>query len=255
MSSSASGISSIMGRRRYTGARLFLVSVIFSLLHGEVTVPRFGRGTYEMYAATTAAIFAIENITLNDSIENDMATKAEQRLFVAAVYRAANALCNMYGLDSIHPLFVTAQAAIEAGWKLNADGSNNLFGITKGSSWTGEVKLCLTREIFGVPDKKFYDPERVVSVTPLSGGRYEYRVHRLFRVYPDLQSCLDDHLAILRKPGYADAWPYRHDPEEFARRIVDTVGAKYATDPNYARTMISVIGTVRKIVTELKLAS
>ncbi|MDR2469786.1 MAG: hypothetical protein LBD27_04820, partial [Tannerella sp.] len=111
----------------------------------------------------------------------------------------------------IHWLFIAAQAALEAGWKLS--DINNLFGITKGTSWTGETKLCLTREVFSVPDRKFILPEKVVSVTPLSGGRYDYRLHRLFRVYPNLEACLDDHLAILRKSGYADAWPRTGRPE------------------------------------------
>jgi flagellar protein FlgJ len=180
-----------------------------------------------------------------------MATKAEQYEFVKAVWPAAKAL--FIANDSIDPVFVTAQAALETGWKLKADGTNNLFGITKGSSWTGETKLCPTREVFSVPDKKFTLPEKVVSVTPLSGGRYDYRVHRLFRVYPNLEACLDDHLAILRRPGYADAWPYRNDPKEFARRIADSTGAKYATDPNYAQTMAAMIETVRKRLAELRI--
>jgi flagellar protein FlgJ len=166
---------------------------------------------------------------------------------VRAVYPAARELWER--LDSIHPVFVTAQAALETGWKLKgADGTNNLFGITKGTSWKGPTKLCFTREVFTVPDKKFVLPERVVSVTSLTGGKYEYRLWRLFRVYGSLEACLDDHLSVLRKPGYADAWPYRNDPKEYARRIVDLTGAKYATDPAYATTMSVVVGMVDKIV-------
>jgi flagellar protein FlgJ len=181
-------------------------------------------------------------------VEKDMATKSEQARFVAAVYPAAKALWEKQ--DSIHPLFVTAQAALETGWKLKADGTNNLFGITKGSSWKGEVKLCLATEYFASPDKKFSLPERVVSVEQLSEGRYKYRVYRFFRVYRTLEECLDDHLTLLRKPMYADAWPFRNDPKEYACRIVDRVGAKYATDPNYATTMAKMIDGVGGIVDE-----
>jgi flagellar protein FlgJ len=144
---------------------------------------------------------------------------------------------------------VTAQAALETGWNVKADGTNNLFGITKGS-WAGETKLCLTNEVFSVPDKKFFLPENVISVKPVGGGKYSYRVWRLFRVYDNIGACLDDHLAVLRKPGYADCYPFRDDPKEFARRISDSVGAKYATAPNYATTMAVMVNMVDKIVKE-----
>jgi flagellar protein FlgJ len=181
-----------------------------------------------------------------------MATKTEQKEFVKAIYPAAKALWE--NQDSIHPLFVTAQAALETGWKLKgADGTNNIFGITKGSTWKGETKLCRTTESFTVPDKKFYAPEWVVNVEKISENRYKYLLWRLFRVYRNMEECLNDHLAVLRKSAYADAWPYRNDPKEYARRISDHVGARYATAENYASAMISTINSVEKLIKELKL--
>jgi flagellar protein FlgJ len=180
-----------------------------------------------------------------------MSTKSEQINFIREVYPAA---CRLYmAKDSIHPVFVTAQAALETGWKSKgAEGTNNLFGITRGSSWRGEVKLCLTTEYFATPDKRFTAPERVVSVTPAGGGRYAYRVYRLFRVYDSLEACLYDHLAVLRGAGYADAWAYRSDAKEYALRISDCVGAKYATSADYARVMCGVIDTVNKRIIEIR---
>jgi flagellar protein FlgJ len=202
-----------------------------------------------VFADTTDVFIATTLSILND---RDMATKAERLDFVRAVYPAARDLWEKQ--DSIHPLFVTAQAALETGWKLSgADETNNLFGITKGSRWKGETKLCLTREVFSIPDKVFVLPERVKDVTMLAGGKYEYRLWRLFRVYASLEACLDDHLSILRGPGYADAWPYRNDPKEYARRISDSVGAKYATDPSYDVTMRTMIGMIECYVKELRL--
>jgi flagellar protein FlgJ len=168
--------------------------------------------------------------------------------FVERVYPAAKALWEKR--ESIHPVFVTAQAALETGWKLKTDGTNNLFGMTKGCSWQGEVRLCLTDDYFCVPDRKFDAPERVVEVEKVGQGRYRYRLWRLFRVYGSMEGCLSDHLALLRKPGYADAWPYRDDPREFARRISDSAGARYATAPDYAETMAAVIDCVEKIIRE-----
>jgi flagellar protein FlgJ len=189
-------------------------------------------------------------VTESIIISEDMATKNERIEFVKAVYPAAKALWEKR--DSISPLFVTAQAALETGWKLKGDGTNNLFGITKGSSWTGAVKMCLTTEYFATPDRKFQAPEMVVSVEK-SGDRYRYRVYRLFRAYDSIEGCLDDHLGVLRGPGYADAYPYRNDPKMYAERVSDSVGARYATAPDYAAVMAGVIDSVERIVEELGL--
>lgn len=178
-----------------------------------------------------------------------MATKTEQIEFVKKIYPAAKNLYKNKG--GIHPLFVTAQAALETGWQIKGI-SNNIFGITKGTTWTGKTELCLTTEYFSTPNKSFQEPERIVQVLPVpSNGRYRYRVYRLFRVYDSLEYCLDDHLSLLKKPMYADAWPYRNDPQEYAKRIVDDTGAKYATDPNYATIMSDVIDRVDGYVKEL----
>lgn len=163
-----------------------------------------------------------------------------QTEFVKWVYPAAKK-------GEIHPAFVTAQAALETGWGKSAIG-NNLFGITKGSSWNGKLQLVTTTEYFTTPNKRFPSPEQVLKVQALGNGKYKYKVKRLFRDYDTLEQCLEDHLSILKKKMYADAWPHRNDPREFARRIVDNTGARYATDPNYAQTMCSIIGTVEKIV-------
>jgi flagellar protein FlgJ len=178
-----------------------------------------------------------------------MATKKAQVEFIKAIYPAAH---NLYAKnDGIHPVFVTAQAALETGWTVK-DFGNNIFGITKGNGWTGETQLAATREEFSSPNKKFYPPEEIVSITPMANGKYEYRVRREFRKYDSLEDCLDDHLSILKRPGYADAWVYRNDPKEFARRISDDTGAKYATDSSYAKTMCAVIDTVINRIKEIR---
>jgi flagellum-specific peptidoglycan hydrolase FlgJ len=168
----------------------------------------------------------------------------QQIEFVKYIYPAADRL---YLAGWVHPLFVTAQAALETGWKIKGIG-NNIFGITKGSKWTGPVSLELTTEYFKTQSVKFKAPERVVSIEHVGPCKYKYRVYRYFRNFASLDECLDNHLELLRKPGYADAWPYRDDPKEFARRLVDDTGAKYATAPNYAEVMAGIIDTVERIV-------
>lgn len=173
-----------------------------------------------------------------------MATKAEQTEFVKKIYPAAERLHRAGGVS---PLFVTAQAALETGWKIRGIG-NNIFGITRGSKWTGPVSLELTTEYFKTPDGKFKAPETVVSVEWVGPDKYRYRVYRYFRNFASIDECLDNHLALLRSPGYADAWPYRDDAKEFARRLVDSTGARYATAPDYASVMASIIDNVERIV-------
>lgn len=173
-----------------------------------------------------------------------MATKSKQIDFIKRVYPAA---VRLYADGGISPLFVTAQAALETGYNIGGI-CNNIFGITKGTTWTGPVSLEMTTEYFKTPNVRFTAPERIVSITKISPEKYKYSVYRYFRVYDSLDACLADHLRLLKKPAYADAWPHRHDAKEFARRLVDNIGAKYATAPNYANVMAAVIDSVEKIV-------
>ena len=171
-----------------------------------------------------------------------MATASQCR-FAREVYEAAKV-----GTD-IAPEFVAAQAILESGWGRSKIGKYNLFGVTKGSSWTGKTILVRTHENFNTPSRKFSPPEKVLAVAySKTKKKYYYTVDRLFRDYDSLADCLADHTYILQKPGYADAWPYRHDAEEFAMRLVDCVGCKYATDPLYANSIKKLIAQVRKIV-------
>jgi flagellum-specific peptidoglycan hydrolase FlgJ len=165
-----------------------------------------------------------------------------------------NEFCKWVYLEAIKatdisPVFVTAQAALESGWGKSCIGNYNLFGITKGSNWTGKTILITTHEIFPRTDVKFTAPEEVIGINRLEDGRYKYTVKRLFKDFQSLEECLSEHSRIFQKPGYADAWPYRNQRFEFARRIVNNVGCKYATDPNYYNTMCAMIKSVQKYLT------
>ncbi len=155
-------------------------------------------------------------------------------------------------MGEIDPVFVTAQAALESGWGKSAIG-NNLFGITKGSTWRGAVQLVNTTEYFTTPNVTFKAPEKVMSVTKLGEKRYKYAVKRLFRDYDSVADCLADHFVLLKKPGYADAWPYRKDARQYVRKIVDGIGSKYATSPDYVQTMDKVFRMVENVVREERL--
>ncbi|MDR0939899.1 MAG: glucosaminidase domain-containing protein [Mediterranea sp.] len=167
------------------------------------------------------------------------------RDFVRWVYPAAQRA------SDINPVFVVAQAALESGWGEKRVGEYNLFGVTRGSSWRGPVLLCDTTEYFSSPDVAFSAPEAVLSVTKLGERSYRYKVRRYFRDYRSLEEALADHNRVLAGRNFADAWPYRKSPEEFVRRLVDNVGPKYATAPDYASQMNKLFSMVRKIIDQL----
>lgn len=170
-----------------------------------------------------------------------MATEA-QRAFARNIYAAAKRATD------IAPEFVTAQAILESGWGKSRVGNFNLFGITKGSNWTGKTVLVLTHEYFSTPNRTFLPPERVVSVAKCKTPcRWYYTVYRLFKDFDTLSDCLREHTRLLQKPGYADAWPYRKNAEEFARRICDNHGSRYATSPVYQQQLLLMIRNVRSI--------
>ena len=178
-----------------------------------------------------------------------MATEA-QRAFARSIYAAA------LNATDIAPEFVTAQAILESGWGKSRVGKFNLFGITKGTGWTGKTVLVLTHEYFPTPNRTFLPPERIVSVCKTkTPGRWYYTVYRLFKDFDSLEECLREHTRLLQKPGFADAWPYRHDAEEFARRICDVRGSRYATSPIYLTQMITLIKSIRKICAQNQLYS
>ena len=164
-----------------------------------------------------------------------------QLAFAQQVYTAAKAS------SDIAPEFVTAHAMLETGWGKSKVGNFNLFGITKGSNWTGKVVMVKTHEYFKTPNQKFSPPDKVVSVCKVAGKQmYYYTVMRAFKDFDSLEDCLKEHYRLFQKPGYADAWPYRKDAEVFAKKICDNVGCKYATAPTYLVNITSIIKTIRK---------
>jgi flagellar protein FlgJ len=135
-------------------------------------------------------------------------------------------------------LFTIAQAALESGWGKSAIG-NNLFGIKAGKSWTGLKQLIKTTEYHDNPNVKY--PE-VISIVPF-GSKYKYTVRDYFRDYISIEECLLDHANFLIvNKRYSAAFNYT-DPKEFAKEVAK---AGYATAPNYAEQLCSMIDSVKK---------
>jgi len=141
--------------------------------------------------------------------------------------------------------FTLAQAALESGWGEHAPG-NMFFGV-KAFGDTPEHKkhLLTTTEVFN-DDKQGYRFPSVLSITKRSDGKYLYRVKDWFRKYDSPEECFTDHADFFFKnKRYFEALKVKHDPYLFAEAIAR---AGYATDPNYANTLKSIIKMIEKNV-------
>lgn len=115
------------------------------------------------------------------------------------------------------PASVTlAQAALETGWGSSSIGdARNLFGI-KGTGPAGTIR---------VPTKEFINGRMVT-------------INDNFRKYNSWQESFDDHAKLLQNSRYGYALKYNKDPNRYAQEIHK---AGYATDPNYASKLISIM--------------
>lgn len=118
---------------------------------------------------------------------------------------------------------VIAQAALESAWGASrlATSANNLFGIKADSRWRGETMTLNTREFIrnqwvAVPAK--------------------------WRKYPSWQASVDDHAAFLSlNPRYKVCFLCT-TASAFAHALAQ---AGYATDPDYANKLISLMNKHR----------
>ncbi|MGN6651141.1 flagellar assembly peptidoglycan hydrolase FlgJ [Trinickia sp.] len=120
--------------------------------------------------------------------------------------------------------FIVGQAALESGWGKgeikNADGtaSHNVFGIKATSDWTGKTVAAVTTEYINGKARK---------------------VVQKFRAYGSYAEAMTDYAKMLRdNPRYASVLSTSHDAASFAHGMQK---AGYATDPHYAKKLISIM--------------
>jgi flagellar protein FlgJ len=148
-------------------------------------------------------------------------TPEHVRGFVAAMSGAARAASQASGV----PLkLMLGQAALESGWGTREirgdDGtpSHNLFGIKAGAGWTGKVVQVLTTEYQDGVARKVVQP---------------------FRAYDSYRESFDDYARLIsQNQRYQDVMA-APSPEAAALQLQD---AGYATDPDYASKLISIMG-------------
>ncbi len=125
--------------------------------------------------------------------------------------------------------FMMGQAALETGWGKaeirGTDGQNshNLFGIKAGASWKGRtVDIVTTEYVDGKPQKQVDS----------------------FRAYDSYADSFRDYANLLRaNPRYQNAIAQGQDAAGFAQGLQR---GGYATDPNYAQKLTSVIRQVER---------
>ena len=143
-----------------------------------------------------------------------------------SVPKTGNTFLDKYGPAAIRsmqstgvPASVTlAQAILESGWGRSGltRKAFNFFGI-KGTGPAGSLTVR-TREVVN--------------------GRSIY-INAAFKAYHNAAESFVDHGKMLRRLSrYAPAFRYRSDPAQFARELQK---AGYATDPNYASSLINII--------------
>lgn len=144
--------------------------------------------------------------------------------FISRMLEPAIAAAKKSGIP--HQLII-AQAALESGWgnkeipTTKGKPSHNLFGIKATADWKGEsTEITTTEFINGAPQK----------------------VKASFRVYPSYSEALADYTSLLvNNPRYQKV--ARSGSPEKAAHALQSGG--YATDPAYAKKLISIINQVK----------
>ena len=144
--------------------------------------------------------------------------------FISRMLEPAIAAAKKSGIP--HQLII-AQAALESGWGnkeiTTASGkpSHNLFGIKATADWKGETTEITTTEFINGTAQK---------------------VKAAFRVYPSYSDALSDYTSLLvNNPRYQHV--AKSGTPEKAAHALQSGG--YATDPAYAKKLISIIAQVK----------
>jgi flagellar protein FlgJ len=150
--------------------------------------------------------------------------------FVATLWPHAQAAASELGVD---PKILLAQAALESNWGKSMPrgkegvSSHNLFGIKADRRWEGDSLAA--------------------STTEYEGGQ-AVKQRAAFRAYDSYADSFRDYARFLQtNPRYAKALENAGNP---ARFIAGLQKAGYATDPNYARKVLSIYKTAADVLAD-----
>lgn len=173
---------------------------------------------------TTAGISVTNNLKPDNPLKTGEGTVQAatcQQEFLDKAIPAATTASSKYGT---YTSVMLAQATVESAWGqsgLAQEPNNNLFGI-KGS----------------------YNGQSVNMNTGEYGNGGYYTTNAGFRKYPSYTESFEDNGALLRNQMgnyYSGTWV--ENSNNYAQATQNGLQGKYATDPNYAKTLNSVIAT------------
>ncbi|SAK43576.1 flagellar rod assembly protein/muramidase FlgJ [Caballeronia temeraria] len=171
----------------------------------------------------SSAALAGKGYTAADSLEPPARGNGSDKVnaFVDRLAVPAQAASAATGIPA---RFIIGQAALESGWGKReikqADGttSHNIFGVKATKDWAGKTVNSVTTEyINGRPQK----------------------VVEKFRAYDSYEDALTDYASVIKNnPRYAPVIQASRDVAGFAHGMQK---AGYATDPQYAKKLISIM--------------
>ncbi|HGP0313372.1 flagellar assembly peptidoglycan hydrolase FlgJ [Citrobacter freundii] len=178
--------------------------------------------SYQNQALTQLVRKAIPRATES----NDQQLSGDSKDFLAQLSLPAKLASQQSGVP--HHL-ILAQAALESGWgqrqirRENGEPSFNIFGVKASGSWKG--------------------PTTEITTTEYENGEAK-KVKARFRVYSSYLEALSDYVGLIsRNPRYA-AVTAAATAEQGAQALQN---AGYATDPNYARKLTSMIQQLKSM--------
>jgi len=167
-------------------------------------------------------------------------TKLKPKDFVDLLYPFAKETQDKTGISAVA---ILAQGALESGWN-GASPGWAFFGVKDTDGINGNEQLLTTTEYSRRSDLKF---PVIISITPTirNGQKYfKYIVKDYFRKYESPEECFTDHANFfLRNPRYSEALKVKDNPISFINAIAV---AGYATDPNYADTLTTIVKMIEK---------
>lgn len=142
----------------------------------------------------------------------------------------------------ISALAILAQAAWESGWGTAAP-NNMYFGVKDTDGINGNEQLITTTEYSTRADLKFPVVIWVKPVVMNGKKMFKYRVKDYFRKFKTPEESFTQHAEFLQaNPRYKQALKVKADPVAFIQAIA---AAGYATDPNYAKNLLSILDSIK----------
>ena len=189
-----------------------------SVLRNDGNLSSLNRASLQHTSEAQNAVLAPNSTGVNPAFKAAMFDS--QEAFVKALYPYAEKAAAELGT---RPKAIIAQAAVETGWGKYVihDGAgnstNNFFGIKAKGNWQGEQAVVSTLEFNGaVPQKQ----------------------KAAFRAYDSIEQGLNDYVAFIRQqPRYQQAVAQGSNTEQYFESLQQ---AGYATDPDYAKKVMSV---------------